>query len=227
MPLAVAEGSSDIGWLRKRWFDIFALGLVGFITVTAPWFAIPKARGDYTRRARADHLPKSGMISGKNAKDGKEWEPGSWGNDSPFVVLFTLSPPNKTGNREYWQSVVLRVKALDSRIKFVGLCPSEIACEDATSTSDGIVYLTAMDPLQMRALAVANKQGVALLYRYGTLSDRELSLSGGQTRKLIVGKLLQPLPITSESQNLVDQLIHGASNSSMALGERAGYMDYR
>jgi hypothetical protein len=199
--------ASSYSWLKKKWFEICALAVVGFITATAMALLKSEVQANYSSQLQANHLSSTLIISGKNAQDGKEWDPESTVQGKQFMVLFTPALLNQPGDRDYWERVALQVSALEPRIKFVGQCSSETTCETAKSASSDITYLSAVDPSVMRNLSIANKRGLVLFYRISPIQGPNQSQIGTQSTQMIGGKLIQPLKISRESQDIVDQLM--------------------
>lgn len=128
-----------------------------------------------SRRDSASEIPVIGSLTGRNALDGNEWPPRLSGGEQEnheYIVLFPLLAVEGRDDVEYWREVTSHVLSIKPDVTFVGVCHPTEDCELGRDGSAGpIILLSAMDPLQMRALAIARSRKIALLYRGSRLQQ--------------------------------------------------------
>jgi hypothetical protein len=134
-----------------------------------------------------------GSLKGWHAGGNTEWVPRG---RNPEVVLFQLSRSGAPSDLEFWQEVA-RASHIDAPdLQFAGMCTEVSNCDAAAAVRDGITLLTAMDPLQLSALSMASKDGMALVYRGSRLQSKILINDGARA---VAAKLVEL------SKNLNDQ----------------------
>lgn len=107
--------------------------------------------------------PPSGALVGYNALDGSEWV--ALEGERRRVVLFGISQDGETGDAEFWRDVASHSLAAMPDIQYVGLCLKGGPCKSSPGAEGMLTLLSAMDPVQMHALAIASRQRRFLLYR--------------------------------------------------------------
>jgi hypothetical protein len=129
------------------------------------------ARIHVTQKLNAVHeasvqVPVAGSLSGLDAIDKIEWATMSSNGHQQrydYVVLFPILKAIE--GIKFWQDVANHVIAEYPLVKFVGVCNATSDCELAGDVGVApLTLLTAMDPLQMRAVAVAKTRDAALIY---------------------------------------------------------------
>jgi hypothetical protein len=116
-------------------------------------------------RQYATDVPQSGVLLGHNALDHLEWVPAKEGK----VALFSVAAPGKLGDIEFWRDIALRTRTAAPDVRFVGVCATHESCGLSEGSEGALTLLTSMDPVQMRAVAMAARRGGALLYLGATL----------------------------------------------------------
>lgn len=119
-------------------------------------------------QARATLITTGGSLTGWSSINGLEWQAvrtdvsrHSYGH----VVLFPVSQAGEVGDLKFWRDVALRSKAKNPTIQFVALCLAPVTCQSLDGGADPLILLTAMDPLQIRAIEAARSKSSALIYR--------------------------------------------------------------
>lgn len=147
------------------------------------------------RRAQALDSPTAGSLVGQNASDGSSWpsqDAGSELRSSAYVILF---PVSRSSNFEFWRELSRHSKAMGMEIDFVGVCIDFQSCSPQQARAAApITLLSAMDPLQMRAVAVSSSKKEALLYRAGKFIG---PVTANQSAENVAQAILKPL--TSKS----------------------------
>lgn len=105
-----------------------------------------------------------GTLQGWSAATDTEWVPRVVEGRDQIVVLFSAAGL-KAGSIDYWRHVVDQVVTEDTGIQFAGMCDVSSECVRKWSQDGRISPLTSMEPVQMRALARAARQGRVLVYR--------------------------------------------------------------
>lgn len=143
------------------------------------------------RRAQALGSPTAGSLVGQNAADGSSWPSQNAGSElrsSAYVVLF---PVTRTSNFEFWRELSRHSKAMGMEIEFAGVCIDFQTCSPQQARAAApITLLSAMDPLQMRAVAVASSKKEALLYQAGKFIG---PVTVNQSAENIAQSILKPL----------------------------------
>jgi hypothetical protein len=115
-----------------------------------------------TERASAISVAPSliGVTTGRS-----QWTaPGS----AEYVLLFPIAAATAAEDIAFWRAVASAGQIDGPPIQFVGVCDSGDRCAKAQG-EPAIVTLSYMDPIQMHIIAIARRQGRALLYHDGQL----------------------------------------------------------
>lgn len=103
-----------------------------------------------------------GTLAGWNARTGSEWVPLPGMNYK--VVLFGSNPSGSGVDIRFWSDVAAKVNELSPAIQFVALCASGTDCRVPDGGATNLTLLSAMDPMQMQALAMHGKRGEAIIH---------------------------------------------------------------
>lgn len=132
----------------------------------------------HSRRNSAAEIPVVGSLTGRNALDGNEWPPRLPAGEQEtyeHIVLFPLFAVEGYDEVEHWREIAVRVLSVKPHVKFVGVCHPTVDCKlGRDGGAEPIILLSAMDPLQMRALAIARSRKVALLFQGNRLQQHVL-----------------------------------------------------
>jgi hypothetical protein len=184
-------------WLRRRWLDICALSAVILILVSLLHFDRAATRISVATKEAASQISGIGSLSGWLARDSKEWSASPPG----VALLFNVAPKGQIGDQRFWERVASGINDSAAPVQLVGLCSPGKVCDELVLEQGPITYLTAMDPIQMAALALAARDHFALLYQIDPykhlLANSTVSASG---------KLIQRIEITTDSGAFLDQL---------------------
>jgi hypothetical protein len=115
-----------------------------------------------SKRAVTD-VPASGTLRGQSALDESEWV--AQADQDVQTVLFSVAPAGQTGDVEFWRDVASRSKEASPRTQFVGLCGADSTCSLPPRPVGNLTLLSSMDPLQVRAVAVAARQELIHIHR--------------------------------------------------------------
>lgn len=158
-PNATRSAATD--WLGAATIGI-ALIVSAIVAAGLVSADLSEARKLRLTRQAVSESPAYGTLSGQVAYGNREWNPG--GAEKPQVLLFAVAPDGEIGDAQFWTDVALKSRVATPDIQFVGLCSSGGKCTVPTAVAETFTLLSAMDPLQMRALAIASSQGRALVY---------------------------------------------------------------
>jgi hypothetical protein len=129
-----------------------------------------------TSEGAATQMPGAISLSGKNTILDAEWTPKAREHAPtaagqptidvrPLVVMFPVARDWRAADMSLWRAVALRTLADESEVQFVGVCIAQAMCGVASDTEPPITFLTSMEPIQMRALAVAAKSNQAFFFQ--------------------------------------------------------------
>jgi hypothetical protein len=113
------------------------------------------------RQAAADS-PAPAVLIGHRVRENREWA--AQVADGRQVVLFAVAGDGETDDARYWADVALQARATLPDVQFVGVCMTNRNCAVPSAATETLTMLSAMDPSQMRALAIASRDGRVLVY---------------------------------------------------------------
>jgi hypothetical protein len=143
---------------------ITALSILASMVAMLVLVSVDVAQAKKLRRSEVPGSPVSatGKLLGWNARDGSEWAPRQ--DMSQAGILFGVAQAGQIGDMQFWRDVALRTRAAAPEVQFVGFCASRGGCSPSME-EDLVVLLSAMDPLQVHALRVGVREGLAFPFR--------------------------------------------------------------
>lgn len=144
--------------------------------------------------ASASSIPPGGMLSGHDATSGGEWTAPLSGNAS--VLLVPIPRGWSDEERVFWREVALQGAQQLPGLRFAGVCVAGATCPAAPTSEVPFAMLTAMDPLQMRAVRLAADSGLVLLF-HGQGLHR--ALPPGPDARALAAKLLAAIRSASKA----------------------------
>lgn len=177
---------TEVGENSGNWLLIAALAA----SAAAAWLILSKNVSMYKQmgdlRGSSGEVSPVGSLKGWLAGGKGVWAPVG---DDHRVVVFQLSAPGTQGDARFWQEIARESeKGNNLKFQFVGMCARNMACDSVAAEEAGITLVEAMDPLQLRSLAIASREGRALVYLG---SDLQATLRIGDGTRAIVDELVR------------------------------------
>lgn len=170
-----ADGTGDRLGVLVTAVALAASLCVAAMLLSADVRAVAKLRG---ARAAATVSVPVGTLSGWNPVTESEWAP----LPAYKLVLFGNGHAAQPVDIGFWSDVASRANHLSPGIEFVVLCTPGAECRLPEGGSANLTLLSAMDPTQMRALAMHARRGEAIIH----------SAAGGRT-SLVAGSSSEAL----------------------------------